>query len=187
MPDLSAQNNVLDEDVEIEHDQFLIYTIDGQEFGIQAMRVQEISVILPVTRIPNTPSYIEGIMNLRGRLASVLNFRKIFGFDSHPDDEDTRIVIVEYESFRIGIIVDSVEEVIKIPDNAIHKLPESTGKSVTEEYITGIGMLDKRIIIILNIDRILNNSEIQNTDTLKAAMNDLKNGTLSVIDLDKQD
>ena len=172
-------DNIQDENVEIEHDQYLVYSIEGQEFGIQAMRVQEIATIVPVTRVPNTPPHIEGIMNLRGRLASVLNFRKMFGFGGHPNDEDTRIVIVEYDAFPIGIIVDAVEEVIKITDEAVQKLPEATSKSIAEEFIRGVGMLDKRIIILLNIDKILDKSELMNTELLKKAMEDVKNGDIS--------
>jgi purine-binding chemotaxis protein CheW len=172
-------DNIQDENVEIEHDQYLVYSIDGQEFGIQAMRVQEIATIVPVTRVPNTPPHIEGIMNLRGRLASVLNFRKMFGFGSHPNDEDTRIVIVEYDAFPIGVIVDAVEEVIRIQDDAVQKLPEATSKSIAEEFIRGVGMLDKRIIILLNIDKILGKSELMNTDLIKKAMEDVKNGTIT--------
>src|SRR4051812_12275463 len=96
----------------IEQDQFLVFTSMGQEFGIQAMRVQEISALIEITTVPRAPSYIEGILNLRGRLVSVVNFRKKFGFAAMEQDEDTRIIIVEHRNFPIGIMVDSVEEVI---------------------------------------------------------------------------
>src|SRR4051794_36522087 len=88
----------------VEDDQYLVFSASGQEYGIQAMRVQEISAMAEITKVPKTPAYVEGILNLRGRLVSVLNFRKRFGFDPKEIDEDTRIIIVEHEGFPIGLL-----------------------------------------------------------------------------------
>src|SRR5438105_1150685 len=121
----------------IEQDQYLVFTAMGQEFGIQAMRVQEISAMIEITKVPRAPVFIEAILNLRGRLVSVVNFRKKFGFEARPQDEDTRIVIVEHRNFPIGIMVDSVEEVIRIQNEKVQKLPEATVTTDSEEYLTG--------------------------------------------------
>jgi purine-binding chemotaxis protein CheW len=159
---------------EVEADQHLVFTVQSQECGFQAMRVQEISRVLPVSRVPNAPSYIEGIMNLRGRIASVINFRKKLGFEPKEHDEDTRIIVVELDNYPIGIIVDSVEEVVKIPDSSVHKLPESTTTTESREYITGIGMLDKRLIILLDLDKLLTSAAVINGDELNQAINKSK-------------
>jgi len=148
------------EEEELEQDQNLVFTVKSQEFGIQAVRVQETSRVLPTTKVPNAPSYIEGIMNLRGRLASVINFRKKLGFEPKEHDEDTRVVVVELDTFPIGIIVDAVEEVIKIPDEKVQQLPESTTTSVSKDYMTGVGMLDNRLIILLDVDKVLTSAEL---------------------------
>jgi len=156
-------NEVATDDVEeeeLEQDQNLIFTVKSQEFGIQAVRVQEISTVLPTTKVPNAPLYIEGIMNLRGRLASVINFRKKLGFELKEHDEDTRIIVVELDTFPIGIIVDSVAEVIKIPAEKVQKLPESTTTSASKDYMTGVGMLDNRLIILLDVDKVLTSAEL---------------------------
>jgi len=156
-------NEVVTDDIEeeeLEQDQNLVFTVKSQEFGIQAVRVQEISTVLPTTKVPNAPSYIEGIMNLRGRLASVINFRKKLGFEPKEHDEDTRVIVVELGTFPIGIIVDSVEEVIKIPDEKVQKLPESTTTSVSKDYMTGVGMLDNRLVILLDVDKVLTSTEL---------------------------
>lgn len=145
---------------ELEQDENLIFTIKSQEFGIKAVRVKEISRVLPITDVPNAPSYIEGIMNLRGRLASVINFRKKLGFEHKEHDEDTRVIIVELGAFPVGIIVDAVEEVVKIPDESVQELPESTITSVSRDYMTGVGMLDKRLIILLDLDKVLTSTEV---------------------------
>lgn len=152
------QENISEE--EIERDQYLVFTVKEQEFGIQAMRIQEISVPLPVTEVPNAPLYVEGIMNLRGHLVSVVNFRRKFGFETKEYDEDTRIIMVEHSGFPIGIIVDSVEEVIKITDEKVQKLPETTTTQTLEEYITGVGMLEGRLIILLDADNVLTKAEV---------------------------
>jgi purine-binding chemotaxis protein CheW len=143
----------------IEHDQYLVFTAKDQEFGIQAMRIREISAMVDITVVPKSPSYIEGILNLRGRLVSVVNFRKRFGFEPKDADEDTRIIIVEQTGFPIGIMVDSVEEVIRIPDERVQKLPESAVTAGGDEYLAGVGMLDDRLIVLLNVDRLLSRTE----------------------------
>jgi len=148
------------EEEELEQDENLVFTVKSQEFGIQAARVQEISRVLPTTDVPNAPPYIEGIMNLRGRLASVINFRKKLGFEPKEHDEDTRVIVVELDTFPIGIIVDAVEEVIKIPEEKVQKLPESTTTSVSRDYMTGVGMLDNRLIILLDVDKVLTSTEL---------------------------
>ena len=159
---------------EVEADQYLVFTAQSQECGFQAMRVQEISQVLPVTHVPNAPPYIEGIMNLRGRIASVINFRKKFGFEPKEHDEDTRVIVVELDKCPIGITVDSVEEVVKIPDSSVQNLPESTSTAESKEYITGIGMLDKRLIILLDLDKVLTGTALIDVDELNQAISKIQ-------------
>jgi len=99
-------------------------------------------------------------MNLRGRLASVINFRKRLGFEAKEHDEDTRVIVVELDTFPVGIIVDAVEEVIKIPDEKVQKLPETTTTSASKDYMTGVGMLDNRLVILLDVDKVLTSTEL---------------------------
>ena len=166
-------NEVIKEDIEveeIERDQYLVFISKSQEFGIQAMRVHEISAPLGITKIPNTPPYIEGILNLRGRLVSVVDFRKKFRFEAKEHDEDTRIIIVECGGYPTGIIVDSVEEVIKIPDEKVQKLPEGVTTAVSQEYITGVGMLDNRLVILLDVDKVLTKADLIEMDAARQAI-----------------
>ncbi len=166
-------NEVVKDDVEaegVEQDRYLVFTIRSQEFGIQAIRVREITSVSAITEVPNAPPYIEGIMNLRGRLASVINSRKKFGFEPKEYDEDTSIIIVEQDRFPIGILVDSVEEVIKIPDEVVQKLPESTSVLVSEGYITGVGVLDNRLIILLDVDKVLTITELIEVGAVRQAI-----------------
>src|SRR3984893_5846609 len=160
----------------IEQDQYLVFTAMGQEFGIQAMRVQEISAMIEISAVPRAPVYIEGILNLRGRLVSVVNFRKKFGFEPIPLDEDTRIIIVEHRGFPIGIMVDSVEEVIRIADEKVQKLPETTLTNGSEDYLTGVGLLDKRLIILLEADEFLSKTDLLEVDVVRKAANVTETG-----------
>jgi purine-binding chemotaxis protein CheW len=179
---MSVQTNESEELVaeEVEEDQYLVFTAESQEYGFMAMRVQEISQVLPVTHVPNAPLFIEGIMNLRGRIASVINFRKKFGYPTKENDEDTRVIVVELNNYPIGIIVDSVEEVVKIPDNNVQNLPESTSNTETKEYITGIGMLDTRIILLLDLDKVLTGVDQISMEKINQTIKDLQ-----VVDIPK--
>ena len=170
-------DEIMQEDIdeeEVEQDQYLVFSVKSQEFGFQAVRVQEITLVLGTTEVPNTPPYIEGIMNLRGRLASVINFRKKFGFELKEKDEDTRIIIVEQAGFPIGIMVDSVEEVIRIADEKVQQLPESISTSASEESITGVGVLDDRLIILLDVDKVLTGTELIEMDAISQAINNAR-------------
>jgi purine-binding chemotaxis protein CheW len=154
----------------IEQDQYLVFTAMTQEFGIQAMRVQEISAMVDITSVPKAPSYIEGILNLRGRLVSVINFRKKFGFETKDQDEDTRLIIVEHGGFPIGIMVDSVEEVVRIPNEKVQKVPEATITTESDQYITGVGILDTRLVILLDADKFLSKGELLEAEAIKKAL-----------------
>lgn len=158
---------------EVEKDQYLVFSIESQEYGVQAMNVQEISRLMQTTRIPNAPSYIEGIMNLRGKLGSVINFRRKFGFVERTPDEDTRIIIVERANFPTGIVVDSVQEVIRIPEETVQPMPESSRNTAVEDYVTGVGMLENRLIIMLDMSRVLD-SDVKETETIKQAITDIQ-------------
>lgn len=162
------------DDEELERDQYVVFKTENQEFGIQALRVQEISTVLGTSKVPNSPPYIEGILNLRGRLASVINFRVKFGMKPKEHDEDTRIIIVDLEGHPIGILVDSVEEVLKIPDDKVEKLPEAALAVAAEEYIFGVGLLEKRLIIILDLDRVLSRTELAEAGALTRMVKSVK-------------
>lgn len=144
---------------EIDPNQYLVFSVESQEYGFQVTKVSEISTVLPTTKVPNAPSFIEGIMNLRGRLATVICFHKKLGFEPKDSDEDTRVIILEHGGFPIGVIVDSVEEVIRIPETCVQKVPEVDTTSVSEEFISGVGLLDERLIILLDAVGFLTKAE----------------------------
>lgn len=145
---------------EVERDQYLIFKSKSQEYGFRAMRVQEIALVPSITEVPNAPPYIEGVLNLRGRLTSVVNFRQKFGLERMEHGEDTRIVIVEQRGFPIGILVDSVEEVLRIDDEALQEMPEASAPTVSRGSVTGVGVLGDRLIILLDVDSVLDDVNV---------------------------
>ena len=167
------QGQVMNDEIdaeEVEEDQYLVFKVKSQEFCIQAKWVQEISRPLELTQVPNSFPYIDGVANLRGRLSTVINFRKKIGLEKKPHDEETRIIVIEHKGFPIGMTVDSVEEVIKITDDLVHKLPESTSTVIEDEPITGIGMVDKRMIIMLDIKKILDRTTLLDLEKIKQTL-----------------
>lgn len=155
---------------EVERDQYLVFKVKAQEFCIQAMWVQEISRPLELTQVPNALPYIDGVANLRGRLSTVINFRKKIGFQDKEHDEETRIIVIEHKGYPIGMTVDSVEEVIKIPDDMVQKMPAATKSASEDEPITGIGMVNKRMIIMLDIKKILDGNTLLNLEKIQEAL-----------------
>ncbi len=158
------------EEEEIERDQYLVFKVGEQQFGFQAMRIQEISLMVSITPVPNAPQHIGGIMNLRGKLASIINFRKKFGFEHKEYDEETRIIIVEYTGYPVGIIADAVEEVMKITDDKVQKIPEAISSKFSDEFITGVAMLENRMIALLDLDKVLTREEVMQMNRITEAV-----------------
>ena len=178
-------DTILEEELvaeEVEPDQYLVFNVKSQEFGFQAMRIQEISRLLPITDVPNAPSYIDGVTNLRGRLATVINFRRKFGFESKEHDEDTRLIVVDLGGSPIGIVVDSVEEVIKIPNEMVQGLPTSTAGREVKEYMRGVGMLDNRLVVLLDVDKVLTETELANLGEITQAIGEAETLAPSIVD-----
>ncbi|MCJ7821348.1 MAG: chemotaxis protein CheW [Bacteroidales bacterium] len=172
MPEEITTDDLESEEVEL--DQYLVFSARSQEFGFKAIWIREITVLSDITEVPYAPSYIEGVLNLRGQLVSVINFRKMFRFELIEYNEDTRVVILEHEGFPVGIIVDSVEEVIRIPDNKIQNIPESTTTSRSKDYITGVAILDNRLIIMLDVDKMLTKTEMIKIDDIKQTIENIQ-------------
>ena len=131
--------------------QLVTFHLQDEEFGINIQRVHEINRIIDVTKIPNAPSYIEGIINLRGKIIPVVNLRSKLGFDQAEHDKMTRIMVVEIEGKVLGFIVDSVSEVLRIEDPKIEAPPSITGAN-DAGYIKGVINLADRILILLDLD-----------------------------------
>ena len=137
----------------------------GQEvFGIDILKVQEINRLVEITQVPQAPQYCEGIINLRGKVIPVINLRKKFGMEIVEWNKLTRILVCDMDGKVVGMIVDSVEEVLKIPQSTIEPTPDIVS-SINSEYIEGIAKQDKELLIFLNISRIAGEINEDNINT----------------------
>jgi len=137
--------------------QLVIFKLANEDYGLPIQKVQEINRIVPVTRLPQTPDFMEGIINLRGRVIPVVDLRKRFGLNAKPHEDDTRIMIVDIDGQTVGIIVDAVNEVVQMQGSSIEPPPPTF--ILDARYIEGVGKLENRLIILLNIDQVLTSQE----------------------------
>lgn len=138
--------------------QLIIFTVNEIEYGIHINDVLEVIRVQPVTPLPHGPTFIKGVINLRGKVIPVMDLRERFNVSSIEDTRKTRIMIVNLENKEVGIIVDSVIDVETISKAKIEPpLPVIGGLKM--EYINGIAKFDNRLVIILNIEKILTSEE----------------------------
>jgi purine-binding chemotaxis protein CheW len=138
--------------------QLVSFHIGGEEFGLDILRVQEIIRVQQLTRVPNSPDFVDGVINLRGKVIPVIALRRRLGLEDIPYDKQTRIVVVEVRGTVLGFIVDSVSEVLRVPSETVEP-PPRLGK-VDREYVSGVGKLDNRLLILLDVDRLINGDEL---------------------------
>jgi purine-binding chemotaxis protein CheW len=140
--------------------QLVSFNIGQEEFGLDIQRIQEINRMVDITRVPNSPEFVSGVINLRGKVIPIIELRKRFGFPPKEKDKNTRIIVVELGEAVIGFIVDAVQEVIRIPKN-ITEPPPPIVAGIGSEYITAVAKLENRLLILLDPDRILLEKEKQ--------------------------
>ena len=140
--------------------QLVSFKIGDEEFGVDILSVQEINRMSQITKVPNTPEFIEGVINLRGRIIPVIDLRVKLGMVRKDHGKNTRIVVVELKGQTIGFIVDEVSEVLRIPKEITEAPPEMVG-GVNSDYITSIGKLEDRLLILLDLEKILSTADFK--------------------------
>lgn len=145
--------------------QLVSFKIGEEEFGVDILQVQEINRMLKITTVPNTPEFIEGVINLRGKVIPVIDLRVKFGMPKKESDGQTRIVVVEIANKTVGFIVDEVSEVLRIPKSITEPPPEMIS-GINSDYITAVGKLEDRLIILLDLDRTLSMEEHTELETI---------------------
>ena len=119
-----------------------------------------------ITGIPQAPDYIRGIINLRGRIIVVLNLNVIMGMESKEQDENTRIIVANIDETVMGFIVDSVSEVIRLPEKNVEPAPAVIAGKIGTEYVMGVGKMDDRLLILLDLDRMLGRNLLLNVQEI---------------------
>ncbi len=148
----------------MEKDQQLVgFRIGNETYGVRIGSVREIVRVPEITSVPNAPETIEGVINLRGKIIPVMDLRKRFGDKNVASDKRNRILVVELENKLLGLIVSSASEVLKIPPSEIAS-PGTVFAEGESSYVTGVGKLKGRLIIILDIARLLRQPEFKNLE-----------------------
>jgi|SRR5271165_593475 len=137
--------------------QLVGFRVGDEDFGIDILRVHEIIRVQQLTRVPHSPQPVDGVMNLRGRIIPVIALRKRFGLDPAPLGAETRIMVAEIRGSVIGFIVDSVSEVLRIPAESMQAPPRLT--QVEKPYVSGVGKLNDRLVLVLDADRLIDEDE----------------------------
>lgn len=140
--------------------QLVSFNIGQEEFGLDIQSIQEINRMVDITRVPNAPEFVSGVINLRGKVIPIIDLRKRFGFSPKENDRNTRIIVVELVGMVVGFVVDSVSEVLRIP-KSITEPPPAIVAGIGSEYITAVAKLENRLLILLDLERILKDKEKQ--------------------------
>lgn len=149
---------------------YITFTLAGEDYGIYILSVKEIIGLMSVTKVPRTPDFVRGVINLRGKVHPVIDLRKRFALDPKEDDVRTPIIIVEVTSgdtiSHLGIVVDSVSEVINVQSDDLEDTP-SFGVDLDTDFILGLAKFNKKVITLLDIDKILTSKQLVMLDKSK--------------------
>ena len=143
---------------------YLTFTMDKEEYGIGILKIKEIIGMMPITPVPRTPEHVKGVINLRGKVIPVMDLRLRFGMDAIDYTERTCIIVVEITSpagmIQIGIVVDSVSEVLNIKAEDIEDTP-TFGTKLDTDYILGMAKMEGGVKILLSIDKVLSTQDLE--------------------------
>lgn len=139
---------------QMSEEQLVVFELAGESYGVEISRVQEIDRMQTITVVPQAPSFVEGVINLRGRITPVVDLRTRFGLPKVEPTPLTRIVVVKAGEEWVGLVVDAVSEVLRIPVEAIEP-PSAMVTTAESTYLRGIAKLESRLIILLDLDRVL--------------------------------
>lgn len=138
--------------------QLVVFKLGREEYGVSILQVQEIKRLTEITRVPHTPDYITGVINLRGSVLPVVDLKKRLNLPGQAHTDNTRIIIVKIDEIVVGMLVDAVSEVLAINQANIED-PDAVVGGVAAHFISGVGKLDNRLLILLNLEAIIGNGQ----------------------------
>jgi len=147
-------------ELELIENKIIVYQIEAEEYAIPVQYVGSIERILPITRVPGTPEFVKGVINLRGVVTPVIDLKERFYRNTTEFTDETRIIIVHIGDVTVGLMVDSAKDVIDIDREQIEPSPDAIG-SVVVDYITGVMRHEDRLLILLDLDKVLGKEEMQ--------------------------
>jgi purine-binding chemotaxis protein CheW len=161
----STHRNIADTEIR----QLISFTVGGEEYGLDLLRVKEVIRIRQVTWLPKAPACVKGIINLRGEVIPIVDLRERFGLAQQESTALTRVIVVEVEGRPVGMVVDSASQVVRVPADQFDDPPQVMGRG-TQDFITAVGKVDDHLVIMIDVDRILSTEEMtQIAGSLQAA------------------
>jgi purine-binding chemotaxis protein CheW len=145
----------------------IVFRLREEEYGVEVNQVRSIERMQKITRVPRTASFVKGVINLRGVVTPIINLRSRFDLEEEVATESTRIIIVALDDMEVGLIVDAANDVIDVPIDAIEPPPEVVG-GIEADYLRGVAKLDQRLLILLNLDKVLNADELKKVKKIEA-------------------
>ena len=140
--------------------QLVTFSIGEEEFGVNILKVQEIIRTMEITKVPRAPDFVEGVINLRGKVIPIIDLRRRFGLAPRGHDKNTRIIVIEINNIIVGFVVDAVSEVLRIPASTVEPPPPMVA-GVESDYVSGVGKLQDRLLIMLDLDRLLSSEDME--------------------------
>lgn len=147
--------------------QLVVFRIGHEEFGVNIDEVREIIRMEKVTQIPNTPGYIKGVINLRGNIIVVIDLAMKLGFPTKETDKDTRIIVIKVEDNTVGMVVDYATEVLRLAGDKIEPAPAIITSKIEADYIEGVGVLDERLLTLLDLAKVLKAKDAEYIRTIQ--------------------
>ncbi|HET7658080.1 MAG TPA: chemotaxis protein CheW [Bacillales bacterium] len=150
----------------------IVFQLNNEEYGVEIMQVRSIEKMQPITRVPKAPDFVKGVINLRGVVTPIVDLRRRFSFDEIEETEETRIIIVHVDGTEVGLIVDGASDVIDLSEEQIEPPSDLVG-GVKAEYLRGVANLEDRLLIMLNLKKVLNPGEIAELREFEESENDV--------------
>ncbi|PLS16697.1 chemotaxis protein CheW [Bacillus sp. M6-12] len=138
----------------------IVFQLKGKEYAIPVSQVRSIEKLQHITRVPGTVPFVKGVINLRGVVTPIIDLRSRFELEETEHSDSTRTIIVALEDMEVGLIVDAANDVIDIPTDNIEPQPDVVG-TVEAEYINGVAKLEKRLLILINLEKVLNPDQLK--------------------------
>ncbi len=160
-----AEIDLDDEDEDTQKDKYLTFRIGEEDYGIEISYVTEIVGMQHISEVPEMPGFVKGVMNLRGQIIPVMDVRLRFGMEERPYDDRTCVVVVRMGDTSVGLVVDTVKEVLNIPEKAVTE-PPRVASAKSARYIKGIGRLENDVKILIDVNTLLHDEEREALGTL---------------------
>jgi len=139
--------------------QLVSFNLEKEEYGVEVLKVREIIRMSNVTRVPNTPMYVEGVINLRGKVIPIISMRKKFSMEDVENDKRTRIMVMDVDGQLMGFVVDAVSEVIRISETEIQPPPTAVTSGIEQECLSGVVNQAERLLMLLDLEKLLSQED----------------------------